>query len=210
MISTPRFFLSSEWTFATKFPFSRAFYLHTNFSFFFFTLISKVTQIPLYIDKTEFESLKYNSTNKNQYNCSFTFLIYHSSQNFPVNSKNIFYSLHHRGGQFPTNSPSFSLIQGQIEPNSPRVRVHIDAENRKRAMCVETQVSPAHFIEGFLCICCADTRGEKRAVIKCTLQLNFRRERKKAILTLEERGRRKYGKGRQEGHGAAQRRWVFV
>lgn len=92
---------------------------------------------------------------------------------------------------------------------SPR-RVHIDAENRKRAMCVETQVSPAHFIEGFLCICCADTRGEKRAVIKCTLQLNFRRERKKAILTLEERGRRKYGKGRQEGHGAAQRRWVFV
>lgn len=82
------------------------------------------------------------------------FNLYHSLQNFPkINSKNIFSSLHHRGGQFPTNSPSFALIQGQIEPNSPRIRVYTGA-HRKQAMCVETQVSPARFIESFLCVCC--------------------------------------------------------
>lgn len=83
---------------------------------------------------------------------------------FPVNSKNIFYSLHHRGGQFPTNSPSFSLIQGQIEPNSPRVRVHIDAEEQKTGdVCRNTSVSRALYRRLFVYLLCRYEGRETRS-----------------------------------------------
>lgn len=48
--------------------------------------------------------------------------------------------------------PSFSLIQGQIEPNSPRIRAHIDAENRKQSMCVETQVCLPRALSKAFCV----------------------------------------------------------
>lgn len=70
------------------------------------------------------------------------------------------------------NSPSFALIQGQIEPNSPRIRGNTGA-HRKQAMCVETQVSPARFIEGFLCVCCVWRKvGYERAETRSN-QMHF-------------------------------------